>query len=381
MSEETSLHVDACRDQFPITGEFNFQNHAAVSPLSLPAAEAMRRCIDDYTTAAGDAGAWYKHAENVRRIAARFINARPEEIAFVKNTSEGISFVANGLNWNTGDNVVTTGVEFPANVYPWMNLRARGVSVRMVPEEDGRVPLERVMELVDSRTRLVTISAVQYASGHRTDLASLGNFCNEKGIFFCVDAIQALGAVPIDVRKMHIDFLSADGHKWLLAPEGAGIFYCRDELLTHLRPTTVGWLCMKGAEDFGHYQFEFHDDARRFDSGAYNVAGIAGLGGSLELLEKVGVDKIYEKLVRLTDQLADGVRAKGYRLISSRRPQDKSGIVSFFTDTHDPEAIRKHLRAEHRLIISVRDKRLRASPHFYNTPEEIQQLIDLLPSH
>jgi cysteine desulfurase/selenocysteine lyase len=381
MSSEGRVNVDDCRELFPVTGEYNFQDHAAVAPLSKPAADAMRACIDNYLTFAGRTGQWYKHMENVRRVAARFVNAQPEEIAFVKNTSEGLCFVANGLNWNTGDNVVTTGVEFPANIYPWMNLRARGVSVRMVPEEDGRVPLERVMELVDGRTRLVTISAVQYASGYRTDLVALGNFCKEKGIFLCVDAIQALGVLPVDVQKMNIDFLSADGHKWLLGPEGAGIFFCRSELLAHLRPSTVGWLCMKNAEDFGHYQFEFRDDARRFDSGAYNVAGICGLGASLELLDSIGMDKISEKVLRLTDQLAVGVREKGYRVISSRRPREKSGIVSFFSDRHDPTAIREHLRSEYRIVIAVRDRRLRASPHFYNTPDEIQQLIDVLPAH
>lgn len=381
MNTEGRIDVDGCRGLFPITKEYNFQDHAAVAPLSRPAADAMHAYVENYVATAGLTGQWSKHVENIRRVAARFLNAGPEEIAFLKNTSEGLCFVANGLNWNTGDNVVTTGVEFPANIYPWLNLRARGVSVRMVPEEDGRVPLERVMELVDGRTRLVTISAVQYASGYRSDLVALGNFCKEKGVFFCVDAIQALGVLPIDVQQMRIDFLSADGHKWLLAPEGCGIFFCRSELLTHLRPSTVGWMCMKNAEDYGHYQFEFRDDARRFDSGAYNLAGLCGLGASLELLESVGVEKISEKVLRLTDQLADGVRQKGYRVISSRRPGEKSGIVSFFTDTHEPLAIQQHLRAEHRVVIAVRDRRLRASPHFYNTPEEIEQLIDLLPAH
>ena len=214
------------RELFPVTKNYNFQNHAAVAPLSKPAADAMRHYIDHLSERATIRGDFYKHAERVRKAAAQLINATPGEVTFVKNTTEGIGWVAGGLNWNTGDNVVTTNVEFPANIYPWMGLRARGVQLEMVPEEDARLPLDRIAEAIDNRTRVVSVSAVQYASGYRSDLAALGRVCKDKGVLFCVDAIQALGVFGIDVREMNIDFLCADGHKWLCGPEGCGIFYC-----------------------------------------------------------------------------------------------------------------------------------------------------------
>lgn len=375
------MDVTAVREEFPVTRNFNFQNHAAAAPISRRAAAAITRYAQLARDHAYLSESFYRHASYVRGLAAKLINTSPDEVTFVKNTSEGLSFVANGLQWNTGDNVVLSNVEFPANVYPWMNLQARGVHLKMVIEENGRIPLERLISAIDNRTRVVTISAVQYVSGYRIDLAALGEVCRQRGVFLCVDAIQALGAFPVDVKKMHIDFLSADGHKWICGPEGAGIFYCNQAVLGHLRPSTVGWLSMKDAENYGHYVFEFRDDARRFDSGSYNIAGIYGLGAAIELLFEIGIDNISERIVRLTDQLVAGVRDKGYRVISPRQPEEKSGIVAFFSDVHDLAAIQRHLQAEHRLIIAVREGRLRSSPHFYNSEAEIQQLIDLLPKH
>jgi len=309
------------------------------------------------------------------------INANSDEVTFTKNTSEGLSLVANGLSWQSGDNVVISNVEFPANVYPWQALRDRGVQVRMALEEDGRVPLERLTELIDSRTRVVAISSVQYASGFRTDLATLGEYCQSKGVLLCVDAIQSLGVFPIDVQAMNIDFLAADGHKWLCAPEGAGVFYVRKEFQGHLRPTTVGWLSMKDPFNFGKYQFEFADSARRYDSGSYNLAGIYGLGAAVELLLEIGVENIAKRLIHLTDRLTEGLRDKGYRILSSRAPGEGSGIIAFFSDVHDHEQIQQHLETEHRIVIAVRCGRLRASPHCYNNEREIDQLIDTLPKH
>ena len=371
----------AIRDEFPITKNYNFQNHAGVAPLSRRAGEAMRAYVEQAESAAYIGHHWYAHVETIRQSCATLINAKPDEIAFVKNTTEGLSFLANGLRWMTGDNVVTTNVEFPANIYPWMNLQSRGVQLKTVIEENGRLPMDRLIEAIDSRTRVVTISAVQYASGFRTDLATLGKACQDKGVILCVDAIQALGVLPIDVEAMHIDVLSADGHKWLCGPEGAGLFYCRKELLGHVKPSVVGWMCMKNANDYGHYQFEFRDDARRFDSGSYNLAGLYGLGASLELLLEIGIDTIWAHVRSLTDRLVAGIRNKGYRIVGSRQENQTSGIVAFISDVHDHAEIQRHLQQEHRLVIAVREGRLRSSPHLYNSPEEIDQLIELLPGH
>jgi len=369
------------RQLFPITQNYNFQNHAAVAPLSLPAAEAMQHYIDELCAFATLGSDFYRHVEHVRRSAAQLIHATPEEVTFAKNTTEGLGWVANGLNWSVGDNVVTTNVEFPANIYPWMGLQSRGVQLKMVPEENGRVPTERIVDAIDGRTRVVTVSAVEYASGFRVDLATLGRICREKGVLFCVDAIQALGVLPIDVRAMNIDFLSADGHKWLCGPEGCGIFYCNRELIGHLKPVTAGWLGMVDAFNFGKYRFEFLDDARKFDIGSYNLAGIYGLGASVDTILEIGVEAIAEHVLMLTDRLVNGLRTKGYRVVSSRRSGEASGIVAFISDVHDHEKIQHHLQTEHRVVIAVREGRLRSSPYVYNTVGEIDQLVDLLPKH
>jgi len=372
---------EAVRDQFPITRNYNFQNHAAVAPLCRRAAEAAQEYLRLSCESGYLGGRFYKHADSVRQRAAQLIGANPDEVTFIKNTSEGLSLVANGLSWNTGDNIVTTNVEFPANVYPWMALASRGVKLNMVLEEDGRIPLEKLLAAINSRTRLVTISSVQYASGFRTDLATLGEYCTSKGVLLCVDAIQSLGAMPIDVKAMNVDFLAADGHKWLCGPEGLGIFYVSKELQGHLRPTCVGWMSVKDSTDFSRYRFEFHEDIKRYDSGAYNMPGIYALGGAIDLLLEIGMERITARLLSLTGRLVAGLRDKGYRVVSSREPAEASSIVAFRSDVHDHNQIQRHLQGEHRIVIAVRSGRLRASPHVYNTEKEIDRLIEALPRH
>ncbi len=372
--------LDEIRSQFPITRRFNFQDHAAVAPLSGPAAEALAAYARDTAEWGTTQPAYYRTADHARQAAARLLNATADEITFVKNTSEGLNYVANGIPWVTGDNVVSTTMEFPANVYPWLNLEHRGVRLRRVAEEDGRVPFGSLAAAIDKRTRVVAISAVQWSNGFRTDLTRLGELCQEKGVLLLVDAIQALGVHPIDVRAMNIDFLAADGHKWLCAPEGCGIFYCRRELIGHLHPTEPGYLCMKQGYDTEEVRVDYHDDARRFDSGSYNMGGICALRASLALLLDVGIEEIQRRVKVLTDLLVDGLQRKGWRIHSPRTPSEWSGIVSFSSDKHDLLALKRHLREEFKIIISRRRGRLRASPHFYNTPEEIEQLVEALPA-
>ncbi len=371
--------LDEIRQSFPITRNFNFMNHAAVAPLSLPAAEALAGYARELAESAYLAGTYYRAAERVRQTAARLIHADPGEITFVKNTSEGINYVANGIQWVTGDNVVSTSMEFPANVYPWLNLESRGVALKRVRDEDGRIPFDRITAAVDRRTRLVAVSSVQWSNGFRMDLARLGEFCLDKGVLLLVDAIQSLGVHPTDVRAMHIDFLAAGGHKWLVSPEGIGVFYCRRELLGHLRPSEPGYMCMKTSYEAPEPRFDLHDDARRFDSGVYNLAGICGLGASMAYLLEIGIDNVQYRVKQNTDLLAEGLRSKGWKVHSPRTPSEWSGIVSFSSERHDPDVLRKHLRSEFKIVLATRQGRLRASPHFYNTTEEMRQLIDALP--
>jgi cysteine desulfurase/selenocysteine lyase len=375
-------------DAFPVLKHWHFFNHAGVSPLSKVTADAMRKF-----TAEGEAGAylattWYQDIEKLRHSAAELMNAHRDEIAFVKNTSEGISIVANGIDWQWGDRIITTEVEYPANVYPWMEVvRNRGAKLIMVPEEidaDGRrsVPVEKLLkEAEDPRTKLVALSHVEFASGQRHNLQRIGEFCHENKKMLCVDAIQTLGVLPVDVRAMHIDFLSADGHKWLLGPEGAGVFYCRRELIERTRPLMVGWMNVINALDYGNYNYTLRADAGRFECGSHNVCGLMGLKASLEMLKGLGVEAIGNRLKLLTDRLIMGLESKGYQIISPRGLGVWSGIVGFKSPTHKHEEIVKTLRKEHRIEIALREGRLRASPHFYNTEQQVDRLVEMLPGH
>ena len=376
------MQLEEIRKKYPITRNFNFQNHAAVAPLSAPAAEALIGYAREVSEAAYLRGTYYRTSEHVRAAAARLINADPSEITFVKNTCEGINYVANGIQWLTRDNIVTTAMEFPANLYPWIMLEQRGVNLLRVEEEDGHIPFDRLAAAINPRTRLVTVSAVQWSNGLRMDLTRLGELCKTKGVLLFVDAIQALGVHPIDVREMNIDFLSAGGHKWLTSPEGTGIFYIKRELCEHLKPSAIGYMCMK--EPFEHDVRRFdphdlHEDARRFDSGVYNMAGICALGASIDLLLEAGIPEVQVRIKQLTDLLVEGVRSKGWQVHSPRTASEWSGIVSFSSRKHDTDQIRKHLREEFKIVVAKRLGRLRSSPHYYNSTDEIRQLVEALP--
>ncbi len=377
------LNLDWARE-FPILRELAFFNHAGVAPISGRAAEAMRQYAQQAATRAYVDSGWYRRAGEVKRLAAKLIGARgPHEIAFVPNTSAGLSLVAGGIDWQPGDNVVITDVEYPANRYPWIDLERFGVEVievRQLP--DGRIDGDDVADAVTNRTRVVSVSHVQYASGHRIDLRPISEMVHRVGGYLCVDAIQSVGALPVDVRAMGIDFLAADGHKWMLGPEGCGIFYCHEDLCPLLHPNVVGWMNMVDAGsggNYGDYRYEFQMDARRFEPGSYNIPGVLGLGASFELLLEVGIDNVWSRIEALTTQLCKGLTDKGYHLFTPRDdPHERSGIVVWHPKPgQDPKRLVADLD-KHGIIIVVREGRLRASPHFYNTPEQIDRLIDAL---
>jgi selenocysteine lyase/cysteine desulfurase len=314
------------------------------------------------------------------------INASPKEVAFVKNAGEGISIVARGTEWQWGDRIVTSNVGYPANIYPWMEVsRYHGAQLVLVPEqtddeETRRVPTESILAAAEQKqTKIVSISHVEYASGQRHDLAKIGEFCRSRGILFCVDAIQSLGAIPIDVKAMKIDFLSADGHKWLLGPEGAGIFYCRQELIERTRPLMIGWMDVKNGPEPGEYDYELRPDAVRFECGSHNFAGLLGLKASMSLLAKVRTEHIFDRLKVLTDRLIDGIVPKGYHIVSPRAFGQWSGSVAFTSPEHPSEEVFKKLRKDHKIELAIREGRMRCSPHFYNTQQQIDQLIEALP--
>src|SRR5260370_29505546 len=264
---------NALRLEFPVTRRWAFFDHAAVAPISGRAQQALVEWAADMATN-GEAflGRWEQRVEEVRGLFGKLLNADPKDIAFAKNTSEGIGFVAEGFPWQSGDNVVTAAEEYPSNLYPWMNLASRGVTLRTVPSRDGRILLDDIVAAIDNRTRLVSLSSVEYASGFRNDLGAIGQFCRERGIFFFVDAIQSLGVLPLDVQQTPIDALAADGHKWLFGPEGAGIFYLRREWVQRLHAVGVGWNSVIGSHDFGKIHFRLKTHAGRWDGGPLNVS-------------------------------------------------------------------------------------------------------------
>ncbi len=374
------------QEMFPILRRWNFFNHAGVSPLTKAAADAIRHYADQAQRDTYLGTGWYSDADKLRVSLAQLINAHRDEIAFVKNVSEGISIVANGIEWQWGDVIVTTAVGYPDNVYPWMEqVRSRGCRLVMVQEESdehGRrlVPIDKIFAAIEeNRCKVLTISHVEYASGQRHDLVRLGKFCRERNVIFCVDAIQSLGAIPLDVRAMNIDYLFADGHKWLMGPEGAGLFYCRRELLERTRPLMVGWLNVIDQKNEGDYNYTLKPDAGRFECGTYNIAGLLGLKASLELLQGIGTAAIFERLRILTDRLIMGLSQKGYVILSPRGLGQWSGIVSFISPGHHHSQILKQLRTEHRTEIALREGRLRVSAHFYNTEAQIDALVAALP--
>lgn len=369
----------ALRNEFPVARHWAYLDHAAVAPLSGRARRALDAWADHLTeNGVVNHAQWPRRAEEVRGVAARLLNAQTDEIAFIPSTSAGISLVAEGFPWKPGDNIVTAAEEYPANVYPWMNLAARGVELRRVPSRGPRVEIDDLRDAIDSRTRLLTLSHVEFASGFRNDLDAIGGLCRERGILFFVDAIQSLGVLPIDVRRSPIDFLAADGHKWLVSPEGMGVFFLRRELLEFLHPVGIGWNSVVGALDFTRIDFTLKPSAARWEGGSLNFAGLTALGGSLELLLDVGIDALKDRVLMLTDHLCEQAKRAGLTVFSSRADRDRSGIVSLMPPADaDPLTLVRRAR-EARFVINQRAARLRVSPHAYNSLEEIDALVEFL---
>ena len=376
---DCKLHPDWL-SEFPVTETYIYMNHAGVAPLSRRVREAMAGFIEDATVnGAVNAEDWAETAEVCRGAAAQLINADTTEIAFMKNTTQGILIAANGIDWQAGDNVVTTAVEFPANVYPWWSLKERyGVETRMVPERDGCIYIENIASAIDTRTRALTISHVEFASGFRNDIQALGELCREHEIWFIVDAIQSLGAIEVDVKSCNVDILAADGHKWLLAPEGAAIFYCADERREQLINTNIGWASVINPRDFLDYDLTQKPDATRFEEGSYNSVGVYGLKASIDLLLDIGIPAIETRILELTAGLIVGLEAKGYRVITPKEDSERAGIVIFESEQYTPAEIYEMLYAEN-IITAERGSGVRVSPHFYNTASEVERLLEVLP--
>ena len=375
------MDVQSIRKEFPVTERYAYLNHASTGPLPRSTAEAMAGLIEKRSMLGNQAlagGEDERIKSEAREAFASLINAgSATEIAFTRNTSHGLNIVAAGLAWREGDNVVCAESEFPANVYPWMNLKRKGVEVRMVKPVENRISIDSVAEAIDGRTRLLALSFVEFATGYRNNLAALAELAHEKGVLLSIDAIQGLGVFPVDVQNTPVDFLSAGTAKWLMGPIGFGFLYIRQERLAELDRVISGWRGVVDWADFFRYDSPFRDDATRYEEGSLPPVFLLGAKKSVDLLTGYGIENVARRVLDLTGYLLEGLEAKGLEVITPHsRESERSGIVSF-VPKGDPVQASETL-AEAGIIVSQRGRFIRVSPHFYNTEEEIDRLLALV---
>jgi cysteine desulfurase/selenocysteine lyase len=369
----------AVRDEFPHLPGLRYLNHAAVSPWPKRAADAVSRFAQQNVhSGARDYPDWLQVERRLRERLQRLLNAPSSgDIALVKNTSEALSFVAFGLDWRAGEQVLISNEEFPSNRVVWQALSRFGVEVIQVDLQQGD-PEAALLAACGPRTRLLSISAVQYASGLRLDLPRLGQGCQQRGVLFCVDAIQQLGALPFDVQASQCAFAMADGHKWLLGPEGLGVFYCRSDLREQLKLHEYGWHMLEHAGDYQRTDWQPARSARRFECGSPNMLGTMALEASLSLLEEVGMTQVEAALQERVQWLLDGLqKVPGSRLHSPLNPLRRAGIVNFSLDGWQNQDLFERLKQE-QVICAQRGAGIRLSPHFYTQAQVIEETLQLL---
>lgn len=369
--------IEGQRRSFPITEKYVYLDHAGIAPVSAQVKDAVCGLIAQ----AAEEGAfsypdWAKQVDRVRSSCGKLINAEGGEIAFVRSTSHGLSIAAQGMDWKQGDNVLFCDRDFPANQFPWMRLERRGVEARRVPSQGGRIMMEDVLRLVDSRTRLIAVSSVQFISGFRMDLRKLGEECRKRGIVFCVDAIQSLGILPMDVQECGIDLLAADAHKWMLGPEGIGIFYCRKGMAERLEPPLLGWKSVKKEFDFEEPSLELKTDALRFEEGSQSLISIIGLGAAIELLLEIGIERIGERVLDLGERIIREADQRGFSVLTPRKREERGGHVTV-AGGFDPFRMRDMLRQQG-IMVNVRGGGIRIAPHFYITEDEIAKCFTVM---
>ena len=368
--------------EFPVLGQRNYLNHAGCSPMCSRVAEVVQECIDRATRGHLADNQWYHDVLAAKPLLADLVNARGKhEIAFVPNTVIGLSMLAGGLDWRSGDRVVISDVEYPANRYPWTDLKRRGVEVVEAKQgPDYRIDVDDVINLINDRTRVVALSHVQFGTGYRIDLKPIADEVHAAGGLLCVDGIQSLGVMPMDVQAYGIDFLAAGTHKWLLGSEGAGFIWCDEDLCQQLHPPIAGVLGRVNALDYGNYDERWLPDARRFETGTMSVLALRAMRASVGLLLEVGLDTVWSRIDELNQHLRGRLTEKGYAVVSPPGSNERSGIVAFdWPDREDEhDRVVKEL-AEKDIIIANRMGHLRITPHFYNSIDQVDGAVDALP--
>jgi cysteine desulfurase/selenocysteine lyase len=369
---------------FPVTRNCVYLNHAALGPIPRPVVQATQAYIED-TSAYGvvPESKWVEYERGAHRRLASMIAARPDQIAFTANTSDGLMHLALGLPWREGDTIISAQGEFPSNVYPWLNLREQGVQVHLVPMRDYRIPTEDVLASITERTRIVSLSLVEFSTGYRNDIAAIARYCHERGILCGIDAMQALGAINIDVQALGIDYLSAASHKWLLSPRTTGILYISDNLLPQLAPARRGWLSVETPFDFFNHAQPLKAGAARFEYSSSNITAIIALDAALGMFESLegGMQAVEARILGLTGQAIAGLQQLGYPVVSPQGKGERSGIVCFKPHPRNAgmtvhELVEK--LAERNISLAARGDVARISPHFYNSPEELDTLLNAL---
>jgi selenocysteine lyase/cysteine desulfurase len=360
---------EVARALYPGTAEVAYLDSAAVGLISTRVRDAMSAVLLDHQhRGIAAAPGWRVHADYVRASVARLVGGRPEQVAFTQNTSTGLALVTNGLDWGDGDNVVVPAQEFPSNFYPWLQLRRHGVEIREVAMAEGRARIDDLVAALDEGTRVLAISAVQYSSGHRYDLAALAATCRQRDVLLVVDGTQAVGAVTVDVEREGIDVLAVSAHKWLLGPFGIGFTHLSQRAMQRLNPSTVGWLSVEEPFAFDH-EPQLAADGRRFESGTENSAGIAGLGATVDLVLELGPQRVEARVLDRAEQLAALLDEAGLDVQLSPR---RSGIVIAGSPGIAPAGLHEHLLAQG-IRCSLRGSGLRFSPHYFSGDADLHR--------
>ncbi len=373
------LTAKEMRALFPIAARYAYLDHAAIAPLATPVRSTMEVFLARMTEEPFELAHWQRLLGQVRGRVAELLSVGPESIAFTKNTTTGLGLVAAGLDWEAGDNIVSVDREFPSNIYPWMGLKRKGVELRLYRPEQGRIDVKALVRLCDRRTRVLAISAVQFWSGFRTDLGALGTALRGRDTLLVIDAIQAVGALHVDLSRTPVDFLSAGAQKWLLGPIGIGVVYLGPRMMDRLSPVTIGPESVVRDREYFEYDLTLKPDARRFEEAAPNYPGILGMGAAVNLLLRAGPPVVEEAVLRLADRLREELPRRGYELVfKPSAPSERSGIVSFRHPRMVPAELHARLR-EAGVIIALRGDFLRSSAHYYNSDEDLDRLLEALP--
>ena len=378
-------HVQEIRQLFfPVTRNSIYLNHAANGPLPRPVARTLHTYIDDTSNFGNiNFARWSEYERGAHRRLANLIHVRPDQVALTASTGDGLMFIAGGLRWQAGDTIISAECEFPSNMYPWLNLREQGVEVHLVAMRENRIAVEDVLSNITGRTRLVSLSLVEFSTGFRNDIATITRYCHERGIICGIDAMQALGALDIDAQALGIDYLATASHKWLLGPQTTGILYVADDLLARLHVSRRGWFSVETPFDFFNYEQALKAGAARFEHSSTNRLPIVGLDAALGIFESIdgGMPAVEKRILGLTSHAINGLERLGYPVVTPRGEGERSGIVCFklHPERQDfsPQQLVDEL-ASRAIYVAARSDVVRISPHFYNTIEEIDTLLNAL---